>query len=247
MPPGRNEKNPMAWLASLDRRERVPELMDEPDIDPSAHRLALSALARINALSFSADILWPPLAALARAAGRPVRVLDVATGAGDVPVRLWKRAKAAGLPLAFEACDVSPTALAHAREAAEKAGAAVRFFAQDVLRDALPGGYDAVICSLFLHHLAEDDAVAVLRRMRAAATRRVLVNDLARSKAGYALARAVTRVLTRSPVVRFDGPVSVRSAFTPIEAKRLAEAAGLAGVRVGRRWPFRFLLSGRPG
>src|SRR5262249_55349329 len=37
-------------LDSLDRREQIPELMDDPGIDPAEHRAALAALARINRL-----------------------------------------------------------------------------------------------------------------------------------------------------------------------------------------------------
>ncbi len=76
-----------------------------------------------------------------------------------------------------------------------------------------------------------------------AAARLVLINDLARTGAGYLLAWAGCRVLSRSPVVHHDGPASVASAFTPDEALELAREAGLAGATVARRWPERFLLA----
>ena len=227
-------------LASLARRAVVPELMDDPGLDPAEHRRALRGLARINRWSRSAAILWPVLLDVARRVhGRPVRVLDVATGAGDVPVGLWRRAKAAGALVEIDACDVSPTALGHAAELARET--AVRFFRHDVLADTLPGGYDLVTCSLFLHHLSEPDAVTALRRMKDAGAA-VAVNDLSRSRAGFVVVWAACRLLTRSPVVHFDGPVSVRAAFTPREALALAERAGLSGATVERRRPCRFLL-----
>ena len=234
----------MPVLASLDRRERIPELMDEPDIDPAAHRAALAGLARINKLSFSANILWPPILALAeRNPGKTIRVLDIATGSGDVPLSLWKRAKSAGISLSIEGCDISPTAVQNATENAR--GTDIRFFTHDVVRKPLPSGYDVVMCSLFLHHLDEADASTVMRHMRDAASELVLVNDLERSRLGYALAWIGTRLLSSSAVVRFDGPASVRSAFSPREALALAERAGLTGAKVGRRWPCRYLLSWR--
>jgi len=234
----------MPVLAALDRRDRVPELMDGPGLDPAEHRAALAALARINRLSLSAEILWPPIRAAAREnPGRPVRVLDVATGSGDVPLRLWHKARRAGVAVEIAGCDVSPTALEEAARGAGPAGAGLRFFRHDAIRDPLPGGFDVVTCSLFLHHLAEDDAVTVLRRMRDAAGRLVLVNDLARSRFNYLAVWLACRLTTRSRVVRFDGPASVRSAFTPAEARALAERAGLSGATVSRRFPCRFLLS----
>jgi hypothetical protein len=237
----------MPLLPALSRHLR-PEVMDQPGLDPGKHRQALHSLRRINFWSGSAGILWPPLAALASAAGRPVRVLDVAAGGGDVPIRLWHRARRAGLPITIDGCDVSPVAVEHATRQAERDGAAVSFFVADALAGDLPSGYDAVVCSLFLHHLTEEHAVGLLRRMSAAAGRLVLVNDLLRSRFGLLLARVVTRLLSRSEVVHVDGPRSVEGAFTIAEAHEMAERAGLGGVTVVRRWPCRFLLSWvRPG
>ena len=71
----------------------------------------------------------------------------------------------------------------------------------------------------------------------------VVVNDLERSRIGLLAAEAGCRVFTRSPVVRIDGPRSVRAAFTMAEAKDLAREAGLQNVRVARRWPFRYVLT----
>jgi SAM-dependent methyltransferase len=218
--------------------------MDQPDLNADRHVQALRALARINFLSRSAGILWPELSALARAvAPRVPRVLDVATGAGDVPLRLWRRARRAGLELSLEGCDISPVALEHARSRAAVAAAPIRFFEYDALNGPTPSGYDAVVCSLFLHHLDEPQALILLRRMADMASRLVLVNDLERGWLGLLAAHVVPRLLTTSNVVHVDGPRSVEGAFTLAEARALAELAGLSGARLRRRWPFRWLLT----
>jgi SAM-dependent methyltransferase len=230
-------------MGPLSERRVQPEIMDQPGLDRDRHFLALRGLERINRWSGSARILWPPLRALAREA--PLRVLDLATGAGDVPIRLWQKARRAGVPLHIEGCDVSPQAVLYAQERAREVEADVQFFPLDVLREPLPTGYDAITSSLFLHHLGEEQAVDLLRRAGEAAKRMVLVNDLVRSVAGFALAYVGTRVLSRSPVVHFDGPRSVEAAFTVAEVRELARRAGLNGAAVRRRWPCRFLLSWR--
>jgi hypothetical protein len=153
------------------------------------------------------------------------------------------------LDIAIDGCDISPTAVAFAARAADAAGAAVGFFSLDALNEPLPEGYDIVTCSLFLHHLGEEEAVRLLHKMAAAARFAILVNDLLRSGAGYWLAWTGCRLLSRSPIVRHDGPVSVQAAFRLEEVRVLAERAGLDAARLGRRWPWRFLLSwnrGRP-
>ncbi len=216
--------------------------MDDPALDAAAHARALAGLRRINALSRSDSLLWPELRSQALSLGRPIRVLDVATGSGDVPIRLAKRFRRAGLAAELAGCDVSPVAVAEARR---RAKGAVEFFEHDVLAKPLPTGFDAVTCSLFLHHLDDQDATILLRRMAEAAGRVVLVNDLRRCRMGWLAAWIGTRLLTRSPVVHYDGPVSVSGAYTPSEALGIANAAGLDGAEVAHRWPWRFLLKWR--
>jgi 2-polyprenyl-3-methyl-5-hydroxy-6-metoxy-1,4-benzoquinol methylase len=227
-------------------RHRRPEIMDQPDLDAHQHIQALRGLARINFLSHSDGILWPELARLARdLAPRVPRILDVATGAGDVVIRLWHRARRAGFSLELEGCDLSPVALAHAHSRAVVARVPIRFFAYDALAGPILTGYDAVVSSLFLHHLDEQPAITLLRRMAQMAERLVLVNDLERGWTGWLAAYVGTRLLTTSHVVHVDGPRSVEGAFTVAEARSLTERAGLAGALVKRRWPFRWLLTWR--
>jgi 2-polyprenyl-3-methyl-5-hydroxy-6-metoxy-1,4-benzoquinol methylase len=237
----------MAFTVDLRRRRCRPEIMDQPGLDRRRHHHALFGLERINRWSGSAGILWPPIGTLAReASGAPLRLLDIATGAGDVPVRLWHKARRAGVELAVDGCDLSPQAVDYAAGRANRARAAVRFFVWNALADPLPPGYDIVTCSLFLHHLSDEQALLLLRRMSQMARRLVLVNDLRRSLAGYLMAYVGTRLLSTSPVVHTDGPRSVEAAFQPEEALALAVRAGLRGATVRRRWPFRFLLTWEP-
>jgi 2-polyprenyl-3-methyl-5-hydroxy-6-metoxy-1,4-benzoquinol methylase len=229
----------MAFLGRLRKRERITERMDDPAIDPVEHRRALAGLARINRVSNSAGVLWPSIHGLAVRLGRPIRLLDVATGSGDVAEALAVRARKAGIALEVAACDVSTTAIEEAR----RTHPGVKFFNHDALHAALPKGYDAVCCSLFLHHLSIDEGVALLVNMENAARHLVLVNDLARSRFSYVGVWLACRLLTRSSIVRFDGPASVRSAFTAEEALALARHAGLEGARAESKFPARFLLS----
>lgn len=233
-------------LMDLTKRNQQPEVMDQADLEVAQHQKALRGLARINLFSASDAILWGPIRRLARERnGQTLRILDIATGAGDIPLRLHHRAKHFKLPITCAGVDISPTAITHAREQAFHRGAAVDFFPLDVLNAPLPTDYDVLTCSLFLHHLRSEQAVDLLRRMREATRCLVLVNDLIRSRRGYLLAWLGTRVLTSSSVVHVDGPRSVAGAFTIPEARSLAQQAGMSDPAIDWRWPFRFLLQWR--
>jgi SAM-dependent methyltransferase len=229
---------------NLTRRRLTPEIMDDPALDGQRHMAALRGLARINRWSGSVGSVWSAIHALVRGwGGAGPRVLDIATGAGDIPVGLAERARRAGLQLQIDACDASPRALEHARQRAAQARVDVRFFQLDALRQDLPAEYDVLISSLFLHHLPDDAAVQLLRKMSQTSRHLVVVNDLLRDGRGLALAYLGSRVLTRSDVVHVDAVRSVRAAFSYEEVRGLAEQAGLRGATLQQRWPRRFLLT----
>jgi len=235
--------------AKLRYRRREPEWMDQPDLDRNEHRRALLGLRRVNWISRTVEQIWPTVEAVAQQrAPRRVRVLDIACGGGDVALGVARRARSKGLAVDVDGCDRSTTAVAFARRQAEHAGLdRVRFFQADVLNDRLPTSYDILTCGLFLHHLDQQQAAALLRRMAAATRDRVVVSDLRRTRFGYALAWIGCRLLTRSPIVHCDGPRSVAAAFTIDEMRRLAEASRLTGARIFRRWPQRQVLLWRRG
>lgn len=228
-------------LPDLAHRRLEPEVMDDPALDPRQHRHALAGLRRVNLLSGSAGTVWCAIRSVRADWRTPLRILDLASGGGDVAVGLWRRARSAGIDVRILGLERSELALDVARRRAAAAAGQVEFAQADVLADPLPAGFEIVTCSLFLHHLDDAAAVALLRKM-AAAAQLVIVNDLHRSRAGYLLAQAACRVLTRSPVVHADGPASIAAGFTLSEARSLAAQAGLEAASIQRRWPSRLLF-----
>jgi 2-polyprenyl-3-methyl-5-hydroxy-6-metoxy-1,4-benzoquinol methylase len=175
----------------------VEELMDDPALDPREHHAALAGLKRLNAWSKSARILWPSIAKLAvdvNAQGRPLRVMDVATGSGDGPMTMAKLARRQGLKINWTLCDCSSLALEVAQQHAHAIGERVNLLRVDLLREQLPARADVVINSLFMHHLDHDTGQTVIRTMASAADVAVGIADLDRSNAGLALAWIGSRV-----------------------------------------------------
>ncbi|MHB8901325.1 MAG: methyltransferase domain-containing protein [Thermoguttaceae bacterium] len=227
------------------QRQLQPEVMDRIDLAAEPHHQALRGLARINRISRTVSTLWPHLRQLAAELDHPLRVLDVACGGGDVAVGLWHAANRSGVAVEIRGVDRSPTALDHARQLARRMGADVAFDRVDTIEDALPAGCDAIVCCLFLHHLEDDQAMQLLAKMLRTGSQLLVVSDLRRCRTGYWLAHLACRVLSRSPVVRIDGPRSVAAAFREDELALLFRRAGLDGATLERTWPFRMLATWR--
>jgi 2-polyprenyl-3-methyl-5-hydroxy-6-metoxy-1,4-benzoquinol methylase len=234
-------------LRNLSRRDLQPEIMDQPDLDSSQHETALSALARVNVLSGVAAAVWRPMFDIASRHGlQTLRVCDIACGGGDIGLDWVRRAQRARMRLLLTGYDISPVAIAKAVRRAERKCLPAEFAVRDVLAEPPRQTFDVVTSTLFLHHLDEARAVTLLETMRRAARRLVVVNDLRRSCWGYAAAQIVCHVITRSNVVRYDGPQSVAAAFHLGEIRRIAERAGLHGMQLRKVWPFRFQLTWKP-
>jgi SAM-dependent methyltransferase len=228
--------------------------MDEEGLEPSEHLHALKALAMVNRLSLTAGRIWREVLRQERARRQaggvealyngppPLRLLDVACGGGDVTRALKRRALRECFPLEVHGCDVSPLAVAHAEGRAREEGLDVNFFQLDALGAAIPGGFDLICSSLFIHHLTDDEVVSLLSRM-AEAGRALLLQDLVRSRSGWWLSKITLNVLSRSQVAQVDGPRSVQASYRIPEIASLARRAGLAGAEVRSSWPQRFTLS----
>jgi 2-polyprenyl-3-methyl-5-hydroxy-6-metoxy-1,4-benzoquinol methylase len=222
-----------------------PELMDDPELDRSDHFQALRGLQRINHRTQHASLAWGPIQSLAHKLDRKhLSLLDIGTGGADVPIQLWQRARSVGLELKIDACDLSPQALEFAAENCLRTGAPVQLHEMNILNDPIDEEYDLVICSQFLHHLPDEQAELVLGKMATAARLRVIVVDLIRSRFNWLQVWLATRILSRSRIVHFDGPQSIRAAFTLDEVRVVAERIGFSRFSIESRWPCRFTLVG---
>ena len=219
----------------------APELMDDPALDPVTLEACLKDLAGVNRLSLG----YRPILAFAdrlAARGGRVKILDVGSGYGDGLRVLARRLAARGVAADLVGADLNPQVVAIAA-AATPSTLPIRYEVADA-RELGGERFDAVLCSLFTHHLEDDEVVAFLRFLDAAPA--FLVNDLYRSAFAARGFRLATRLLGRHTIVRHDGPVSFARAFRRADWERLLAAAGVRDARVFIGAPFRMCVEKRP-
>ncbi|HET7095503.1 MAG TPA: methyltransferase domain-containing protein, partial [Thermomicrobiales bacterium] len=222
------------------QRRDAPELLDQPEHDPNELRENLADIRRVNRFG-GAHVVLAHLPRLLRRVppGRPVAILDLGTGSGDIPLAVVRYMREIGRPLRLVASDADPAILAIARETLGHLPEA-SFARYDARAVSLPdGAFDIVLCSLTLHHFDPDEAVAVLREMRRLARAGFILNDLRRSRSGHLAAWLASRVATRNRLTRHDMPLSVQRAYTPDELAALLARAGIDGATIDRHPFFR--------
>lgn len=158
-------------------------------------------------------------------AGDRLRILDLATGSGDIPRLVVDFARKIGTEVQIDAVDFQASTIEIARQLSG-GYPEIRFYCADIHSFGDGRAYDIVLFSLALHHFNEDDAVTLLRRCRALSCGKILVADLCRgwfAKVGVDL---LTATIFREAMTRNDARVSVERAFSFEELARLARAAG---------------------
>jgi SAM-dependent methyltransferase len=111
--------------------------------------------------------------------------------------------------------------------------------AADALNLPFPdSAFDLVSCSLFVHHLAPEQAVVFAKEALRVCSVAVLINDLIRNPLHLAFAYAGTP-LYRSRLTRNDAPASVRQAYTITEMKHFFREAGAGSVDAGMHYFYR--------
>src|SRR5690349_14550376 len=203
-----------------------PEHLDGALADRATLEGNLRDLARINrrfgGTRLSIDAVRALVERSVPAAGATtIQVLDVGTGAADIPIAL-ARTPPAGTQVRVTATDARREILeTAARISPSLVGSSGVTLAAAAGR-ALPypdGSFDVAHASLVLHHLSRDDAVAFLAELSRVARLGVVVNDLARSRLNWLGAWLVLHGLTRNPWTLHDGVLSVRRAWTLAEAE----------------------------
>ncbi|QDS95283.1 hypothetical protein FF011L_40760 [Roseimaritima multifibrata] len=223
-------------------RQRVAEWMDDPALSPERHRHALLGLHRLNQISGVSGAMMRQLMRFAAATPhRPLKVLDIAAGSGDLPIAWLSMARRRGIQLSVTALDISDVALQTASKWAAEAGVELGTICRDCLQDGLPDGFDIVTCSLFMHHLDPPDVSRLVQEMWRASERAVVICDLERSRMNLALIAASARLVTRSDVVHFDASASVRGAYTRAEFATLVQQSLGLNVAIRRSLPCRWM------
>jgi SAM-dependent methyltransferase len=219
------------------------ELLDDPAADPAAVAVSLRNIARANRWFGGSGAMTSGLGrALAGAPrGIALSLLDLGTGAGDLPRAAVAWGARRGIRLVPVGLERSRVAAALARDAGIPC--MVGCAGAPPLQDK---SVDLVLMSQLLHHLAPASAIRLVRTADRLARRAVVVADLRRARLGPVAFWCGARALRFDPVTLADGMTSLRRGYTRRELVALLAKAGVA-ARVWRHPGYRLVATWRPG
>ena len=157
--------------------------------------------------------------------GARLRIVDLATGSGDIPRLIAEYGRKVGAELQIDALDRQSATLEIAKGLSARYPE-VSFVEGDVLRWQATERYDVVFCTLALHHFIENDAVQLLKRCHELSRKFVLVSDLRRGWLATAGVHLLTATMFREPMTKYDARLSAARAFSFSEMNQLARRAG---------------------
>jgi SAM-dependent methyltransferase len=169
-----------------------------------------------------------------RRSGRPLTLVDIGCGYGDMLRRIERWAGKHELDLELIGADINPHALRAAREATP-AGSRIQWVLGDVCVLAATQEVDLIASCGVFHHLSEPEIVRMLAWADATATQGWYITDLKRSAAAYRLFDVVSRGPWWQRFIRADGLRSIRRSFQREDWERMCRNAGVDAEITVRR------------
>ncbi len=174
---------------------------------------------------------------------KPIRtVLDIGFGGGDSIKQLSNYSDQKHAKLFFYGVDLKKDCLTYA-ENNLKTLYNTQLICDDYRNIApeLLEQTDVIHCSLFLHHLSDEEIIRLFKFAKANNCI-ILVNDLHRNWVAYQSIKLLTFLFSRSYLVKNDAPLSVKRGFKKQELIALLQKAGFKDYSVKWSWAFRYIL-----
>ena len=202
----------------------VLEMMDRDQPAPAELERDLERIRQLNRWFGSYHLVLGFIRNWIRPADK-LRVVDLATGSGDIPRLIVDYARKISAKVEIDALDRQHATL----EIAQRLSAdypEISYREANILEWNSVESYDITLCTLALHHFGNEDAVRLLRRCCQVSKRFVLVSDLRRSFYLVAGVCLLNMLIFREAMTRHDARLSAIRAFSFSEMRDLALRAG---------------------
>jgi len=235
-------------------RSYKKELLDRNDIPFDDIRQNMRELDFINTMLGGHKITLDGLRAVIKTMkqGREgnsekLSILEIGCGGGDNLRVIKKFCQKKNIAVQLAGVDINRHCIEFARSRKENNG--IQFICSDYKLINPSPKPDIIFNSLFCHHFADKEMIEILSWMKNHSGAGFFINDLHRHPFAYYSIKWLTRLFSKSYLVKNDAPLSVLRGFKRKELEMFCKAVladnahcSINNVQLKWRWAFRWLL-----
>lgn len=228
-------------MSKFSQRSYEHELLDAPNIPKELLFKNLRELDVVNRLLGGHAITLSGIKTLVVDKAKTYRIVDIGCGGGDAMKQIAEWANKNKFKVELVGVDMNEDAIQFMKEECKEYSNITGIVSD--YREYLKSNtnIDIVHCSLFCHHLKDDELIELFQYVNQYAKVGFIINDLQRHWFAYYSIKFLTRLLNGSTLVKNDAPLSVLRGFRKEELNELLKSASVKNFSVEWKWAFRYL------
>lgn len=228
-------------MTLFSKRSYQKELMDDLTSTGPEMRQTLHELKIVNRLLGGNKVLTTGLSKIIKCYPQShYDIADIGCGGGDMVRVMAEWAEKQNISITVHALDANPHIIEMAKENLKDLSN-VKFHTADVFDDLFAKEkMDIITCTLFTHHFTDEQLIKMFRGFKNRAKLGLIINDLHRHPLAYYSIKYITKIFSKSPMVKNDGPLSVLRSFKTNDLKPVLEASGWKNYSIRWFWAFRW-------
>jgi 2-polyprenyl-3-methyl-5-hydroxy-6-metoxy-1,4-benzoquinol methylase len=172
---------------------------------------------------------------------KPFVIAEIGCGGGDNIKAIDKWCRKNNIAASFIGIDIKKECIDFAEQQCENINASwIVSPYEKVQFEKIP---DIIFSSLFCHHFIEAELIFMLQWMKDNAAAGFFINDLHRNSLAYYAIKFLTKLFSKSYLVKHDAPLSVARGFTKSEWLQILNRASISNAAVKWKWAFRHLIT----
>ncbi|MES2776653.1 MAG: methyltransferase domain-containing protein [Bacteroidota bacterium] len=177
---------------------------------------------------------------------KQIHICEIGCGGGDNLLALLKYCNKKNIAVTFTGIDIKQSCIdfAATRQPLQQH---TTWIVSDYAKVVFTSRPDIVFSSLFCHHFTHEELVVQLQWMKENSHIGFFINDLQRHWLAYYSIKMLTRLFSKSYLVKNDAPLSVARGFNKNEWREIFANAGITNYKIGWKWAFRYLITCKSG
>lgn len=231
-------------MSKFSERSDAPEIMDDLQCSGEVVNRTLVELEVINRWLGGNAVTTNGIKKLVKhtRSKKNLTIADIGCGGGDILKEIAKWGRQKKLSLSLIGIDANPNIIEFAKSNTQ-AYSEINYVNQNIFSNEFSNHRcDIIMATLFTHHFTNNELSDLLKTLTKQSTMGVVINDLHRHWLAYHAIRMLTRLFSKSSMVKYDAPLSVLRAFKRKDLLDILQKADITNFSLTWKWAFRWQL-----